>query len=266
MMGYFAKQVWYVPKTYSEGFEAESHQIPAINRLPGLDKHEKYQDFQPVSRDGTIHQDSVAEPANMTIELDYDYFREDSVKSKYGTGMFLMNGKSLAEYLEDPIQLPQQPGTTVDIVVNSIEHMRHPWHMHGHRFQVISIGEGGEGKLEPGNGKAYAKYQEDLKYWEEHPEEIPMTRDSINLPGRSFVVLRIKTKDQGKWLLHCHVEWHVSKGLGVMFETRQLTLPPVHTSKKKVLTIYTTIMVLIDVALFYVIMRRWCYWYKYIYI
>lgn len=255
MMGYFSKQVWYIPKIKSEGFEAEPNQIPPIKGLPGLDKHEKYRSFQPISRDDAIYQNSVATSANLTVELDYNYYRDDSTITRYGTGMFLMNGKSLAEYLEDPIQLPEEPGATVDIIINSIEHMRHPWHMHGHRFQVISMGQGGEGKLEQGNTRAYSKYEEDLKYWEDHPTEIPMTRDSINIPGRSFAVLRIKTKDRGKWLLHCHVEWHVSKGLGVLFETRGVILPPVKSGKKKVLAIYAILMVFIDIALYYLIMR-----------
>ncbi|KAL3230438.1 Uncharacterized protein RNJ44_00887 [Nakaseomyces bracarensis] len=264
MMGYFAKQVWYVPKMNVNGFELGALQIPPINRLPGLDKHELFREFQPLEKDITTQDISYFERANVTIELDYDYYKDDKTKAKYGTGMFLMNGKSMAEYLEEPIQLPEQEGTTVDIIINSIEHMRHPWHLHGHRFQVLSMGLGGEGKLSSSNSKAQQKYQDDISYWQNHPEEIPMTRDSINIPGRSFAVLRIKTKDYGKWLLHCHVEWHVSKGLGVMFEnkantqeqTQEQSLSSItNPSKRKVLTIYAIIMLCIDIALFYVIMK-----------
>ncbi|CAG61029.1 uncharacterized protein GVI51_J08349 [Nakaseomyces glabratus] len=262
MMGYYAKQAWLASKHVAGTLTAETS-IPRINSLPGLDKLEKYRDFQPVEDE--VKGLEVAEKANTTVELSYDYYRDPEIQEKYGTGMFLLNGKALSDYFKEPIELPEGKGNVVDIVLNSVEHMRHPWHLHGHRFQVISIGKGGEGKFD--SREAQQKYREDMEYWETHPEQSPMFRDSINLPGRSFVVLRIRTSEPGDWLLHCHVDWHVSKGLGAMFRvkgnaksdptTEEATeyANPIKHNKTKVLLIYISIMVCVDILMYYTIMR-----------
>ena len=51
----------------------------------------------------------------------------------------------------------------------------------------------------------------------------PPRRDVTYLPGRGWVVIAFPTDNPGAWLLHCHIAWHISQGLGVQFlEAKEL--------------------------------------------
>lgn len=72
-------------------------------------------------------------------------------------------------------------------IVNTTE-MDHPFHLHGFRFQVVSI----EGAV-PG-----------FIAW----------RDSINIPAKKTVKFRVRLEDNpGTWMFHCHILEHAERGM-----------------------------------------------------
>ncbi|QLG70132.1 hypothetical protein HG535_0A00710 [Zygotorulaspora mrakii] len=282
MMGYIEKTAWFV----KEAVDKVTLDSPSnIKALPGLDKNELYKSLEPTYEIFEDRKGLWVEPDIKTIELNYEYFSDSHTKEKYGTGMYKMNGKTLNEYLESPVEF--NTGQVVQIIINANDHMRHPWHLHGHPFQLVSIGSGHEGALNINdlNNNAGRKYKDDIKYWQE-TGKTPMTRDSINIQGRSYAVIRIIANSPGFWLMHCHIDWHVQKGLGVAFhelEPRSLpdsvdsAQPPSHTEemqqeeshgnetiddtgtqsfphRHKVLAIYFLIMVFINCIVYQVIM------------
>ncbi|KAL2129366.1 hypothetical protein VTI74DRAFT_7903 [Chaetomium olivicolor] len=87
---------------------------------------------------------------------------------------------------------------TVQIVVNNIDSASHPFHLHGHHFQVLSRPASGVG---PWPGK-------DENYYSNPP-----SRDTVSVMPNSYTVLRFKANNPGVWLFHCHIEWHVEMGL-----------------------------------------------------
>lgn len=40
-----------------------------------------------------------------------------------------------------------------------------------------------------------------------------MRRDTVNISPHGNLTLRFKADNPGVWLIHCHVEWHVSAGM-----------------------------------------------------
>ena len=84
----------------------------------------------------------------------------------------------------------------VEITVDNHDSRAHPFHLHGHNFQVISRGEGGD--LWPGLDTA---------------PPAPMRRDSIVVYSGSSVTIRFVADNPGVNLFHCHSEWHVESGL-----------------------------------------------------
>ena len=94
-----------------------------------------------------------------------------------------------------------QKDEIVEIVLNSEDHMRHPFHLHGHNFQILTRG-------------AHVHYRE---MQESQFPEYPAIRDTVNVPGSGHVVLRFKAQNPGVWFFHCHTEWHAVQGLGVVF-------------------------------------------------
>ncbi|CAN3363550.1 iron transport multicopper oxidase Fet3p [Diutina catenulata] len=116
-------------------------------------------------------------------------------------------------------------GETIDIVVNSMDPGKHPFHLHGHTFQLIARGPGVENDDDdpiPFNP-------------DDHPDypEYPMMRDTVFVNPSSYIVLRFKADNPGVWFFHCHIEWHLDQGLAVVLvedpigmqkqETQQLT-------------------------------------------
>jgi len=283
MMGYFSKSLWYVRPTVNvEEFIAQwpdSSKV-SIKSLPQLNKRELFQELIPINKDGSdsIITSNLLDDVAVSLNYDYMFYSDQMTADKYGTGMYKMGGKTLQESMREPIEL-ESSGKTVEIIINSIDHMRHPWHLHGHRFQLVSIGNGREGRLDVNNqeGSAWNKYQSDIKHWEE-TGDTPTVRDSINIPGSSFAVIRFKLNAKGTWLMHCHVEWHMAKGLGFAFsevvqnnviesqngdattkpdqkelsESTDVTeIVSSQTNKLKVLLIYFTIMLTLN-GVFYI--------------
>ncbi|CAI4059505.1 hypothetical protein SKDZ_04G6940 [Saccharomyces kudriavzevii ZP591] len=277
MMDYIKKQWWFC-KDCSNLDPSKSFSDIPIGSLPGFTKAELYRDLEPIQLES---KKLNTEPSSDALfEFNYAYYKDEKTKKKFGTGVYKVNDRTLGDYMKEPVKLPEID-KTYDVIINALDHMRHPWHMHGHHFQIISLGTGGEGQLhrDVQEGKAWNRYQDDLRHWT-RTGRAPMIRDSINIAGNSYAVLRIKTELPGKWLLHCHVDWHMMKGLGVVFEVPEVTsdgaklatttaLPfptkepspsavvqpmVTHQNKSKVIAIYIFIMCAIDGVFYWLLM------------
>ena len=89
-------------------------------------------------------------------------------------------------------------GDLVQIVVNNVDAAAHPFHLHGHHFQVLDRPRSGTGNW-PHRDVNYAS--------------TPVKRDTVTVMANSFAVLRFRADNPGTWLFHCHIEWHVEMGL-----------------------------------------------------
>lgn len=76
----------------------------------------------------------------------------------------------------------------------------HPIHLHGHDFVVLATGtteyNSTEIKLDLNN---------------------PPRRDVALLPVNGYLIIAFKIDNPGIWLMHCHLAWHASGGLGLQF-------------------------------------------------
>jgi iron transport multicopper oxidase len=108
----------------------------------------------------------------------------------------------------------------VEIILNNNDPGKHPFHLHGHAFQVVSRSEEEAGAYVEGGAKP----------------SIPMKRDTVLVRPNGNLVLRFRADNPGVWLFHCHIEWHVVSGLVATFveAPRELQkqfpdgLPPSH--------------------------------------
>lgn len=81
----------------------------------------------------------------------------------------------------------------------------HPFHLHGHEFQVIE--------------KSFDVTSDDEVI---NPQTVdiqanPARRDTITVPPGGKVVLRWRADNPGAWFFHCHIDWHLSSGLAAVF-------------------------------------------------
>ncbi|ODQ66374.1 iron transport multicopper oxidase FET3 precursor [Nadsonia fulvescens var. elongata DSM 6958] len=97
----------------------------------------------------------------------------------------------------------------IQIVVNNADTGTHPFHLHGHEFQVInrspSYGDDDPTPYDPESS--------------DNPPfpDIPMRRDTVYLRPSGHMVLRFRADNPGVWLFHCHIEWHLEQGLVLTF-------------------------------------------------
>jgi len=77
----------------------------------------------------------------------------------------------------------------------------HPIHLHGHDFFVVGYGNG-SGAGVPLN------------------LENPIRRDTHTVDTGGYLIIAFKADNPGAWLMHCHIPFHISGGLGVQFLER----------------------------------------------
>ncbi|KAE9383010.1 Cupredoxin, partial [Gymnopus androsaceus JB14] len=72
----------------------------------------------------------------------------------------------------------------------------HPFHLHGHTFDVIRP-----------QGSTEYNYVN------------PVRRDvvSTGYAATDNVTIRFQTDNAGPWFLHCHIDWHLQAGLAIVF-------------------------------------------------
>lgn len=79
----------------------------------------------------------------------------------------------------------------------------HPIHLHGHDFYVLGQGS-----------TAWSGDVSTLSF------DNPPRRDTATLPAGGYLVLAFESDNPGAWLMHCHIPFHISQGLGLQFLER----------------------------------------------
>lgn len=97
----------------------------------------------------------------------------------------------------------------VEIVLNNNDTGKHPFHLHGHVFQLVDR----DHYSGPEDGDEIVPYNAD-----DHDEfpQYPMMRDTVYVREQSNMVLRFKADNPGVWFFHCHIEWHLEQGLAIV--------------------------------------------------
>lgn len=49
----------------------------------------------------------------------------------------------------------------------------------------------------------------------------PPRRDVASLPANGYLAIAFKKDNPGAWIIHCHIAWHASEGLGLEFVESQ---------------------------------------------
>ncbi|KAJ5649661.1 Multicopper oxidase type 2 [Penicillium longicatenatum] len=156
--------------------------------------------------------EALLEPVNHQIILDTSSAEID------GIPRFTVNNKTYiaqdvptlytantvgAEFASNPAVYGQvnpfivKHNEVVEIVINNHHNNLHPWHLHGHQFQVLQRSD---------EGLFTGQYFKNVS-------KTPIRRDTIMLQPRGHTVLRFRADNPGVWLLHCHIEWHVEAAL-----------------------------------------------------
>lgn len=101
----------------------------------------------------------------------------------------------------------------VDVVVNNLDDGSHPLHLHGHSFAALSSfrakGRAGWGSYNPFDPASVPRSPVNL--------DTPLVKDTVSVPRRGHVILRVLADNPGLWLLHCHMMVHLGTGMAAGF-------------------------------------------------
>jgi FtsP/CotA-like multicopper oxidase with cupredoxin domain len=88
--------------------------------------------------------------------------------------------------MQSSTPLTVRQGERIEIAMRNMSMMTHPMHLHGHRFQVVSIdGRRFEGAV----------------------------RDTVAVPHMAEVIVAFDADNPGKWAFHCHHLYHMAAGM-----------------------------------------------------
>ena len=50
----------------------------------------------------------------------------------------------------------------------------------------------------------------------------PIYKDTVMVPNPGYLKIRFRADNPGFWLVHCHVEWHLSFGMGFVLQVGEI--------------------------------------------
>ncbi|KAF9962943.1 ferroxidase fet3 [Mortierella alpina] len=124
-------------------------------------------------------------------------------------------------------------GAWVEIVIDNDDLGTHPFHLHGHVFQVVERTTDGLFDPSSGGGGGYPYFE----------TTNPLRRDTVVVPAGTSAAIRFRALNPGVWFFHCHIEWHLEAGLAMtLIEApeempRVLRVDPAHYEHCRVLGI-----------------------------
>ncbi|KAF7291853.1 Fet3 protein [Mycena indigotica] len=89
----------------------------------------------------------------------------------------------------------------VDLVVKNGDAGKHPFHIHGHKYQIVA------------RSSDYASSDPSVITLANQTN--PLRRDTIQITSGGSATLRFIADNPGVWLFHCHIEWHLEVGLAI---------------------------------------------------
>ncbi|KEF56330.1 uncharacterized protein A1O9_07911 [Exophiala aquamarina CBS 119918] len=106
-------------------------------------------------------------------------------------------------------------GTCIDIIINNLDDGAHPFHLHGHSFWVLRSYRAEDRSW--GSFNPYSSTPPDSDHASHFRlnTRTPIRKDTISVPRRGHVVLRLWTDNPGIWMLHCHVLVHQASGMAM---------------------------------------------------
>ncbi|GJE86451.1 multicopper oxidase FET3 [Phanerochaete sordida] len=203
---------------------------PALN--PNITSSVTYDASKPITDLGTIDEyhdiDDMALvpldvepmlPSTRTIPLEVTFDTMDD-----GTNRAMFNGQTFVNPLVPTVMSEMSLGQNatqveaygpfsfvlnhlevIDIILQNGDAGKHPFHLHGHKFQIVQ------------RSTDYTSDDPTLNPPINETQTNPVRRDTVQVPSGEGVTLRVVADNPGAWIFHCHIEWHLQAGLAVTF-------------------------------------------------
>ena len=116
--------------------------------------------------------------------------------------MMSKNGSDVSVYGDKTNAVIAPYNHMVEVTILNDSHDVHPFHMHGTRFQVVHRANGTKGQTP--------------KVPDVKEQKNPIRRDTVAVDAWGSVTIRFRANNPGAWIMHCHMDWHLSAGLAMV--------------------------------------------------
>lgn len=143
-----------------------------------------------------------------TIKLNIEFFADkDNINRGHINGIThrpemqnpvllrTIKGSSTFEPTENVYSLPS--GNAVQFFITNKDEGEHPFHMHGHDFQIIASSKE---KVDWDNSPVTYADVKKLPVVKN-----PIRRDTLTVPASGWVLIRFEINNPGIWAFHCHI-------------------------------------------------------------
>ncbi|XP_041450921.1 laccase [Drosophila obscura] len=97
----------------------------------------------------------------------------------------------------------------IEMVVANYMTSTHPYHIHGNSFRLV--GQGVVGNIDELRNIQNLDRQGRLPRLPDHYHAV--VKDSVQIPGLGYIIVRFISNNPGFWLYHCHIEAHAVQGM-----------------------------------------------------
>ncbi|KAJ7039350.1 laccase 17 [Mycena alexandri] len=141
-------------------------------------------------------------PADQTIVLDFNAAGPGVweingivyVPPTLPTLLKVINGATVAsDFNTSEHTFVLEPNQIIELQIHGSDHgITHPFHLHGHAFDIVKSTAGPMNFVNP-------------------------PRRDVIAVDQGGVIIRFRADNPGPWFLHCHIDWHLEAGLAVVF-------------------------------------------------
>lgn len=111
-------------------------------------------------------------------------------------------------------------------MITAANTLNHPFHLHGYPLYVMGMGQLSDKRPMT---IALAKRMKRTRSFKMASTTYYAVKDTVSIPSKGYTIIRFKADNPGFWLMHCHFEWHMAVGMGLVLqvgETSQMVKPP----------------------------------------
>ncbi|CAO1638951.1 unnamed protein product [Sympodiomycopsis kandeliae] len=95
----------------------------------------------------------------------------------------------------------------VEVTIYNWDAGNHPFHLHGKQFAVVHKSM----DVTSDDPSINPPYDPTKVY------DGPIKRDTVMVPSTGSATIRFRADNPGAWVFHCHLDWHFSSGLAMLF-------------------------------------------------
>lgn len=116
------------------------------------------------------------------------------------------------EFSETLIDVGIKKGDVVDIIFQNSPIADHPMHLHGHTFWTLAYNDSVSVFPYSSVGEAIESGDEEMFDFDTAPYV-----DGVAVLTGGYAVVRLVADNPGVWMIHCHIQTHVSAGMSAAF-------------------------------------------------